>query len=116
MQSMSEPVYLGELEQLLLLAILQCGDEAYTVPIRTLLAERGGRQLSRGALFTSLDRLEAKGLLTSSMGEPLAVRGGRSRRYFVVTASGLAALRTARATVRRMSEGLDMDVLGEPTR
>jgi PadR family transcriptional regulator, regulatory protein PadR len=108
------PSYLGELEQLLLLAILQCGDCAYTVPVRRLLAERGGRQLSRGALFTSLDRLEAKGLLTSSMGEPLAVRGGRARRYFAVTPAGLATLRAARTAVRSMSEGLDLDALGEP--
>ena len=92
----SEAAHLGELEQLLLIAILQCGDEAYTVPIRTLLAERGGRQITRGALFTSLDRLESKGFVRSWMGEPLAVRGGRARRYFVVTRTGLRALRTAR--------------------
>jgi DNA-binding PadR family transcriptional regulator len=112
---MSEsPTYLGELEQLLLLAILQCGEQAYTVPIRTLLEVRGGRQLSRGALFTSLDRLESKGLVTSSMGEPLAIRGGRPRRYFEVTSAGVAALRSARMTMRRMSEGLNLDALSEP--
>jgi DNA-binding PadR family transcriptional regulator len=112
MQSLSkDPVCLGELEQLLLLAILQCGDGAYTVPIRELLARRSGRKLTRGALFTSLDRLEAKGLLRSWMGEPLAIRGGRSRRYFEVTRSGLVALRAARAAVQTMSEGLDLDGL-----
>jgi DNA-binding PadR family transcriptional regulator len=111
---MSEPAtYLGELEQLLLLAILQCGEQAYTVPIRTLLAERGGRQLSRGALFTSLDRLESKGLVASSMGDALAVRGGRPRRYFEVTAAGVAALRSAQSAVRRLSEGLNLDVTAE---
>ena len=84
MQSMpnpASPAYLGELEQLLLLAILQCGDDAYTVPIRQVLAEKSRRRIARGALYTSLDRLESKGLLSSRLGEPLAERGGRSRRY-----------------------------------
>jgi hypothetical protein len=61
MQSLS----LGEFEQLLLLAILQCGEDAYTVPIRRLLSERAGREVARGALFTTLGRLDAKGLLRS---------------------------------------------------
>jgi DNA-binding PadR family transcriptional regulator len=104
---MSDTPYLGELEHLLLLAILQCGDEAYTVPIRHVLAERSGRRITRGALYTSLDRLEAKGLVSSQLGEPLAVRGGRSRRYFAVTRTGLAALRTARAAVAGLSRGIE---------
>ncbi|MEZ5316268.1 MAG: helix-turn-helix transcriptional regulator [Vicinamibacterales bacterium] len=102
-----KPFYLGEFEQLVLLAILQCGDEAYTVPIRELLSERAGRQVARGALFTSLDRLEAKGHVTSRMGDPIAARGGRPRRYFTVTPIGLEALRAARAAVATLSEGLE---------
>jgi DNA-binding PadR family transcriptional regulator len=101
------PAPLGEFEQLLLLAILQCGNDAYTVPIRTLLSERAGRDVARGALFTTLDRLEAKGLVTSRMGEALPVRGGRPRRYFTVTTGGVASLRAARAALRLLSEGLD---------
>lgn len=111
MQSMSDTPYLGELEHLLLLAILQCGDDAYTVPIRQVLADRSRRRIARGALYTSLDRLEAKGLLASQLGEPLAIRGGRARRYFTVTASGLEAVRAARAAVASLSQGLD-SVLG----
>ena len=107
MQSMSGAPYLGELEQLLLLAILQSGDEAYTVPIRQVLADRSGRRISRGALYTSLDRLEAKGLVKSHLGEPLAIRGGRARRYFAVTPAGLGALRQARAAVARLSRGIE---------
>ena len=99
--------YLGELEHLLLLAILKCENDAYTVPIRNVLAEQGGRNISRGALFTSLDRLEAKGLVRSRMGEPIAERGGRPRRYFEVTASGLKALRSARSALAALAEGLD---------
>jgi DNA-binding PadR family transcriptional regulator len=103
---MSEPAYLGELEQLILLAVLQLGNDAYTVPIRELLSDRAGRRLARGALHTALDRLEQKGLLTSTMGEPLAIRGGRARRYFAVTPAGLAALKSARAAVANLSKGL----------
>jgi DNA-binding PadR family transcriptional regulator len=102
--------YLGEFEQLVLLAILQCADTdegAYTVPIGRLIAERTGRDVARGALHTSLDRLAAKGLVTSRLGEPLAVRGGRSRRYFEVTKPGLAALREARAALVNLSSGLE---------
>jgi PadR family transcriptional regulator len=115
MKAMSPaPAYLGEFEHLLLLAVLQCGDSAYTVPIRTLIEERSGRRLSRGALYTSLDRLEAKGLLRSKMGEPLAVRGGRARRYFVVTAAGLAALRPAHAAIQKLSKGLESILTPQP--
>jgi len=102
--------YLGEFEQLLLLAILQCADTAdgaYTVPIGRLIAAKTGRAVARGALHTSLDRLEAKGLVASRLGEPLAIRGGRSRRYFTVTRTGMAALRTARAAVHNLSAGLE---------
>ena len=107
MQSMSPAAYLGELEYLLLLAILQCGDDAYTVAIRDLLAERSRRRITRGALYTSLDRLESKGLVTSAMGEPLAIRGGRARRYFKVTPAGVKALRAARAAVAGLSRGIE---------
>src|SRR5262245_5352422 len=104
---MSDAPYLGELEHLLLLAILQCGDDAYTVPIREVLAERSGRHVGRGALHTSLDRLQSKGLVVSQLGEPLAIRGGRSRRYFCVTAAGIDAIRAARTAMANLSQGLD---------
>jgi PadR family transcriptional regulator PadR len=104
---MATNLSLGELEQVLLLAILQLDDEAYTVPISRLLADRVGRHVSRGAVYTSLDRLEAKGLVTSTMGEPLTERGGRARRYFTVTSRGLRALRSARAALLTLSAGLE---------
>ncbi|TAK14623.1 MAG: PadR family transcriptional regulator [Acidobacteria bacterium] len=102
--------YLGEFEQLVLLAILQCDEApggAYTVPIGRLISEKTGRDVARGALHTSLERLEAKGLVSSKLGEPLAVRGGRSRRYFTVTREGVAALQNARAAVVNLSAGLE---------
>lgn len=100
----------GELEHLLLLAVLQCqrdATDAYTVPIRQLLVERTGRSIARGAVHTSLDRLENKGLVTSTMGEPVAIRGGRARRYYTVTPLGLDAVRHAQAAVQTLSAGLD---------
>ena len=75
--------------------------------IRHVLAERSHRRLARGALYTSLDRLEAKRLVTSSLGEPLAIRGGRARRYFTVTDTGLDALRGAREALSNLSRGLE---------
>jgi DNA-binding PadR family transcriptional regulator len=107
MQAMRAPAYLGELEHLLLLAILRCDGNAYTVPIRAMLAEHGGRRLTRGALYTSLDRLEGKGLVRSRLGDPLAARGGRARRYFEVTPAGFRAIRAARAALATLSHGLD---------
>ena len=103
----TEAPYLGEFEQLVLLAILQCGDEAYTVPIRAVLTDRSRRRVARGALYTSLERLENKGLVRSALGESLAIRGGRPRRYFAVTPAGLEALRSARAALANLSSGLE---------
>lgn len=108
MKAMSQDApYLGEFEQLLLLAVLQCGDAAYTVPIRQMLADRSNRRVARGAVHTALDRLEAKGFVRSELGEPLAVRGGRARRYYTVTPDGLNALRSARTTLLELSAGLE---------
>lgn len=98
---------LGEFEQLVLLAVLQLGDEAYAVPVRDLIVGRTGRSVARGALYTALERLEAKELLASRMGDPLPERGGRARRYFTVTPEGLALLRDARAAVANLSQGLE---------
>jgi PadR family transcriptional regulator PadR len=106
-KSTATPSYIGEFEHLLLLAILQCGDDAYTVPIRRLIEARTGRRVARGALYTSLDRLESKGLLTSRLGGPLAVRGGRARRYFAPTPTGLDAVRAAHTAVVSLSQGLE---------
>jgi PadR family transcriptional regulator, regulatory protein PadR len=101
------PTYLGEFEQLVLLAVLRLGDEAYAVPVRQAIEVAAGRSVSRGALYTTLERLEAKGLLSSRMGEPTTDRGGRARRYHSVTPAGLRALRAVRDAVGRLSSGLE---------
>jgi len=106
-------IHLGELEHLVLLAILRLGEEAYAVSGLDLLADRAGRKVARGALYTVLDRLETKGLLCSRFGDSLPERGGRPRRYFSVTSSGLAALRRSRRALNRLTHGLDA-LLEEP--
>ena len=101
--------YLGEFEHLVMLAVLRVGEDAYAVPIRAEIEARGGRTVARGALYTTLDRLEQKGLLRSRLGDPLAERGGRARRYYTVSGRGLAALRTARASIDSLSAGVTLE-------
>jgi PadR family transcriptional regulator PadR len=98
--------YLGEFEFAVLLAVLQT-DDAYAVPIRALLEERTGRRVARGALYTSLERLEVKGYLKSRMGDPTAARGGKPRRYFTVTPQGIRALKATHAALVNLTRGLE---------
>ena len=83
---------LGPLELLTLTVVLSLGDGAYAVPIRDALEHAAGHAVARGALYTTLARLEAKGLLRSRLGEPTPVRGGRAKRYYSLTPAGAAAL------------------------
>jgi DNA-binding PadR family transcriptional regulator len=101
------PPYLGEFEYAVLLAALHLGDEAYAVPIREVIEARTGRAVARGALYTALERLEAKGCLRSRMGDPTPQRGGRARRYFTITGSGLRAIRSTHASLSSLSRGLE---------
>ena len=99
---------LGEFEQIVLLAILRLGDGAYGVTIRSEIATCTGREPAPGALYTTLDRLEEKGLVTSTLGESTPQRGGRAKRYFTVSASGLDAVTQAQRSYRRLLEGLHL--------
>jgi PadR family transcriptional regulator, regulatory protein PadR len=103
---MSE-IHLGDLEQIVLLAVLRLGEKAYAVPILEEIQAQSGRRLARGALYTALDRLEKKGCLRSRLGEPLAERGGRARRYFTVTPVALRALKDSRLALLRLWRGLE---------
>ncbi|HYT68337.1 MAG TPA: helix-turn-helix transcriptional regulator [Vicinamibacterales bacterium] len=100
-------IYLGELEQIVLLAVLRLGEQAYAVPILDQIAEQTGRKVARGALYTALDRLETKGCLRSRVGEPLPERGGRARRYFTVTPAAIRALKASRVALMRLWNGLE---------
>lgn len=101
---------LGEFEQALLLAIVHLGDEAYGVTIRHEIERRTDREVAVGALYTSLDRLERKGFVRSAMSEPVATRGGRSKRYFHLRPAGAAALRQSRERLARLWDGLTPDL------
>lgn len=101
------PLNLGEFEQIVLLAILRLGEDAYAIPVRAEIEERTGRTVARGALYTALERLEGKGCLSSRLSEPLPERGGRSRRYYSVTATGRAALRASRAALLALWQGVE---------
>jgi PadR family transcriptional regulator PadR len=100
-------VHLGDLEQIVLLAVLRLGDKAYAVPILEEIEAQSGRKVARGALYTSLDRLETKGCLRSRLGEPLPERGGRARRYFTLTPAALRALRASRLALMRLWRGVE---------
>jgi len=100
-------LYLGEFEQIVLLAIIRLQDDAYAIPVREEIEAKTGRRVARGALYTALDRLEQKRYLRSRMSEPVAERGGRSRRYFTVTATGMAAVRASRQALLRLWSGLE---------
>jgi DNA-binding PadR family transcriptional regulator len=100
-------IYLGELEQIVLLSVLRLGDEAYAVPILEQIEAQTGRKLARGALYTALDRLEVKGCLRSRVGDPLPERGGRARRYFTVTPAAIRSLKQSRLALMRLWNGLE---------
>ncbi|UCD24823.1 MAG: PadR family transcriptional regulator [Gemmatimonadota bacterium] len=99
--------YLGELEQMILLAILRLKDQAYGTSVLAELERRVQRTVSRGALFVTLDRLEEKGMLRSSLRDPTPRRGGRPKRYLEVTPAGVAALQRARTAWTSLWDGLD---------
>ena len=104
---MGEAKYLGEFEQMVLLAILHLGDGAYGLAIRRELENRTGRQVTHGAAYITLDRLEKKALLSSELGDPTPGRGGRAKRYFHVTTIGVAALRESRKALQSLWGGLE---------
>jgi len=105
--------YLGELEQMILMAILQLGDEAYGLNILKELEDRAGRRVTPGALYPTLDRLEGKGFVASRFADPDPRRGGKPKRFVRVTRHGRVALSDARTAWARMAEGLGRALGGE---
>lgn len=102
----------GGLEQMVLLGVLHLEDGAYAVTIRRELERRSGKRVSRGALYTVLERLESKGYLASHMGSPTPERGGRPKRFYRVTPTGLKALKSSKDTMVKLWRGLE-SVLGK---
>ena len=108
---MKDRQVLGEIEQLVLLAILRLGDGTYAVPIRAELVHHG-IVLSRGSVYVTLDRLERKGYVRSWFDDPTPEPGGKARRCFKIERSGVAALRATRNLVRRLQAGTLLEKRG----
>jgi PadR family transcriptional regulator PadR len=104
---------LGNFELMVLLAILRVGEDAYGVPIGRELEESSGKDVLLGSVYAALDRLEAKGLISSRVGDPTPERGGRAKKYFKVTAKGLRDVRDTQRTLVRLWRGLP-ELRGEP--
>lgn len=99
---MTERSYLGEFELMLLLAVVHLGEEAYGVPISRELEANRGRSVSVGSVYAALERLEAKGLILSELGDPTPERGGKAKRYFRITKEGLRQIHETRRVLTRM--------------
>jgi PadR family transcriptional regulator, regulatory protein PadR len=105
---MSDRSYLGEFEHIVVLALLRLADQAYGVTVRQEIKVRISREVSIGAVYATLARLETKGYVNSYLGDPTPERGGRSKRFFRVTAKGLAAVNRTQGALQRMTDGLNL--------
>ena len=99
---------MGEFELVVLLALLRLSDQAYGVTVRREIEKRTGRDVSIGAVYATLDRLQSKGYVRSRLADPTPERGGRSKRFFRVTAAGIAAVNRTHTAVQKLIEGLDL--------
>jgi len=102
MSSFSPKGLLGELEQLVMLAVLRLDNSAHAPAVADEIQERAGIALARGSVYVALDRLERKGYLASRFGDPTAERGGKAKRLFSVTAEGQRALADAERAIARL--------------
>jgi DNA-binding PadR family transcriptional regulator len=100
-------IRLAGFEQLVLLALLRLGDDAYGVAIQKEIARRTGRATSFGTVYTTLGRLESKGLVASRLGDPTPERGGRGKKYFQLLPNGRRAVSASLRALRTMTRGLD---------
>jgi DNA-binding PadR family transcriptional regulator len=102
-------VHLGEFEQLLLLALVRLKDDAYGLRIREVIEARTGRTVSPGAVYTALDRLERRDLVSSRLGDPTPQRGGKRKRYYRLEPAGAQLLRESQDALARMARGLKLE-------
>jgi len=103
---MAERSYLGEFELMILLAIIHLGEEAYGVPISRELEKHRGKDVSVGSVYAALERLEGKGLVASSLGDPTPERGGKAKRYLRITKAGLRQVQETRRVLSKLWETL----------
>jgi DNA-binding PadR family transcriptional regulator len=97
---------LGHFELLVLLALLRQGDEAYGVPIANAIAQSTGKRVILASVYNTLERLEEKGLVQSTIGQPTPERGGRAKRYFSITTAGLREVRGAKKALTVLWRGI----------
>ena len=97
---------LGHFELLVLLALIRQGEEAYGVPIAQAIEQSTGKRVILASVYNTLERLEEKGLVASEMGEPTSERGGRAKRYFVITAAGLREVKAAKRALTQLWRGV----------
>jgi PadR family transcriptional regulator PadR len=103
---MAKQDLVGGFELLVLLALIRLGEEAYGVPIADTIEAASGREVAAGSIYVTLDRLEAKGMITSRLGESTPERGGRAKTYFRITGKGLRAVRRAQRTLITLWSGV----------
>jgi PadR family transcriptional regulator, regulatory protein PadR len=103
---------LGEFETLVLMAVVRLQDDAYGMRIHHEIETRAERRCAYGALYTTLDRLEQKGYVSSSVGEPTPERGGRAKKFFKIDSAGEAALRQSYRATQRMAQGIESQLGG----
>jgi PadR family transcriptional regulator PadR len=97
---------LGHFELLVMLALVRQGEEAYGVPIADAIAQSTGKQVILASVYNTLERLEEKGLVCSTLGQPTPQRGGRAKRYFSITAAGLREVRAAKKALTVLWRGI----------
>ena len=103
---MRKDEYLGNFEMLLLLALIRLGDNAYGVTIARELEENSGREVILANVYAKLERLEGLGYVTSKLGDPTPQRGGKAKRYFQITASGIREVRNTKQLLTKLWHGL----------
>lgn len=99
---------LGEFEHIVLLTLIRLGDDAYGMSIRASIHELIKRDISIGAIYTTLERLQIKGYVKSKMGEATAIRGGRAKKYFTITGKGRKALKEVRTNLETLWDGIQI--------
>lgn len=102
--------YLGEFEQMVMLAVARLGEDAYGMAILDEIHERTGADAAVASVYAALDRLQRRGYVTSSMGEPTPERGGRAKRFFALEPAGSFALSRARRAIDALWDGLELPV------
>lgn len=108
LEEMPTRTYLGEMELMVLLAVIRLGDDAYGVPISKELLNLAGREVALGSVYAALDRMERKGFVTSSLGDPTPERGGRAKRFFRVTPAGSKAIKLTRTALTKLWSGIPL--------